>query len=432
VPAFSPCDEENIMSEHSPAAQAHRAHRIRPMTGRDPHESGRTATALELLYDLVFVVAIGQAANQLAHLVAEGHYAAGIGGFAFAMFAVIWAWINFSWFASAFDTDDWPYRLATMVQMVGVTILGLGLPQMFHSIDAGHGIDNRVMVAGYVVMRVAMVFLWLRAARQSPRHRAACLAYVKVIVLAQIGWVAMTFVHLALAPTVSIFAALLLLELAGPYLAETRHGGTPWHAHHMAERYGLLAIITLGEGVIGTVASLSAVVEAQGWTTDAVLVAVAGMGLTFGMWWCYFMLPVGELLHVRRQRSFVWGYGSMPVLTAIAATGAGLHVAALFIEHTAHIGPAAAVLALAIPVAVYLAGIYLMYSALFADVDPFHALLIAITALVLAAGPLLAASGVSMAVCLLVVMLAPAVTVIGYETRGHRHLAEVMDRTLRD
>jgi len=419
------------MSEHVQAAAADRTHRIRPMSGRDPHEIGRTATPLELLFDLVFVVAIGQAANQLAHLVAEGHYGAGIGAFGFAMFAVLWAWINFSWFASAFDTDDWPYRLATMVQMVGVTVLGLGLPQMFHSIDSGHGVDTRIIVAGYVVMRVAMVFLWLRAARQCPPHRAACLAYAKTIVLAQIGWVTMSFLHLSLVPAAVMFVALLLVEMAGPYLAETRHGGTPWHAHHMAERYGLLAIIALGEGVIGTVASLSAVVEAQGWTTDAVLVAVAGMGLTFGMWWCYFLLPAGEILHVHRERSFLLGYGMLPVLAAIAATGAGLHVAALYIEHEAHIGPVATVLALAIPVAVYLAGFYLMYSVLFADVDAFHALLGVLTAVVLAAGPLLAASGVSMAVCLLVVMLAPVVTVVGYEIHGHRHVAAALARTLR-
>lgn len=419
------------MTEQQHAAQADRTHRTRPMIGRDPHERGRTATTLELLYDLVFVVAIGQAANQFAHLIAEGYYAVGIGALAFAMFAVIWAWINFSWFASAFDTDDWPYRLATMVQMVGVTILGLGLPQMFHSIAAGHSIDNRVIVAGYVVMRVAMVSLWLRAARQSPQHRAACIAYAKTIVIAQIGWVAMTFVHLAIVPTALIFVALLLLELAGPYIAETRHGGTPWHAHHMAERYGLLVIIALGEGVVGTVASLSAVVEAHGWTTDAVLVVVAGMGLTFGMWWCYFLLPVGEILHAHRERSFRWGYGMFPILAAIAATGAGLHVAALFIGQEAHIGPVATVLALAIPVALYLAGVYLMYSGLFADIDPFHALLGVLTAVVLTAAPLLAAAGVSTTVCLLVVMLAPLVTVVGYEMHGYRHVVKALERTLR-
>ena len=93
-------------------------------------------------------------------------------GFALAAFAITWAWINFSWFASAYDTDDWIYRLTTMVQMVGVVILALGLADVFESIDEGETVNNGVMVAGYVVMRVAMVFQWARAARQDPARRA--------------------------------------------------------------------------------------------------------------------------------------------------------------------------------------------------------------------------------------------------------------------
>ena len=89
----------------------------------------RAATPLELLYDLTFVVAFGVASEQFAHLLAEGHLAAGLTAFVLAVFAICWAWINFSWFASAYDTDDWAFRLATMVQMVGVIILALGLPQ---------------------------------------------------------------------------------------------------------------------------------------------------------------------------------------------------------------------------------------------------------------------------------------------------------------
>ena len=112
-----------------------RAHRLRVMSGRDPNEQHRAATPLELLYDLTFVVAFGVAGEQFAHLLAEGHFAAGLDGFGFAIFAICWAWINFSWFASAYDTDDWVFRVATMVQMVGVIILALGLPQVFHSID---------------------------------------------------------------------------------------------------------------------------------------------------------------------------------------------------------------------------------------------------------------------------------------------------------
>jgi low temperature requirement protein LtrA len=57
--------------------------------------------------------------------------------FGLATFAICWAWINFSWFASAYDTDDWAFGLATMVQIVGVIILALGLPQVFRSIDQG-------------------------------------------------------------------------------------------------------------------------------------------------------------------------------------------------------------------------------------------------------------------------------------------------------
>jgi low temperature requirement protein LtrA len=81
------------------------SHRVRPMSGRDPHETGRTATPLELLFDLTFVVAFGFAGNEAAHALAEAHWGAALLGFGLAMFAVCWAWINFTWFASAYDTD---------------------------------------------------------------------------------------------------------------------------------------------------------------------------------------------------------------------------------------------------------------------------------------------------------------------------------------
>ena len=79
---------------------------------------------------------------------AEGHVATAISGFCLAVFAVAWAWMNFSWFASAYDNDDWLFRVATMVQMVGVIILSLGIPEMFASIDRGGALDVGVMVAG--------------------------------------------------------------------------------------------------------------------------------------------------------------------------------------------------------------------------------------------------------------------------------------------
>src|ERR1700752_4845985 len=273
------------------------AHRFRRMSGRDPHEEHRVATPLELLFDLTFVVAFGVAASAFAHALAEDHVGTGLAGFAFSAFAVAWAWINFSWFASAYDTDDWGYRLTTMLQMAGVIILALGIPPVYASIEHGDHLDNGVMVAGYVVIRIAMVFQWLRAAKPDPLRRKACLTYAATITIAQVGWVALLFTHTSIRVSFALCGALLLVELMGPWLAERRTSGTPWHAHHIAERHGLMVIIALGEGVIGTVASLSAVVAAQGWTTDAVLVTIVGTGLTFGMWWMYFAIPQADLVH---------------------------------------------------------------------------------------------------------------------------------------
>src|SRR4051794_32139384 len=169
-------------------------HTVVRMSGRDPHEDGRAATPLELLFDLTFVIAFGAAANELAHFLADDHVWDGVVGFAFATFAVSWAWINFTWFASAYDTDDWIYRLTTMVQMVGVLILALGLPDMFESLLEDDHLDNRVMVLGYVVMRVPMVLQWLRAGRQDPRRAAVCRVFVATLLVSQAAWVVLALV----------------------------------------------------------------------------------------------------------------------------------------------------------------------------------------------------------------------------------------------
>ena len=405
-------------------------HHPRPMGGRDPQQPHRTATPLELLFDLTFVIAFGAAASQYAHAVAEGHLKTGLLGFGFSAFAISWAWINFSWFASAYDTDDWIFRVITMVQMIGVLVLAIGLPRMFASIEHGDLLDNSVMVLGYVIMRVAMVSQWLRAARQDPARRRACLTYAGAISAAQLGWVVLIFLDFSIAVTFGFSALLTAVEMTGPYLAERYAGGTPWHAHHIVERYGLFAIIALGEGVIGTVATLSAVVGAGGWTADAVLVAVAGTGLTFGMWWVYYIVPAAPVLHARRNKSFVWGYGQILVVAAIVATGAGLHVAAYFIEHKAHIGPVGTVLSVAVPVAAYVGLVYALYTYLIGRFDRFHVFLLAGTFLVIAFAVLAAIADVNMAYCLVIVMLAPAVTVVGYELVGHRHEAEALSEEL--
>ena len=119
----------------------------RPMRGRDPGEAHRAATPLELLFDLTFVVAVSQAAAQLHHALAEGRTGSGLFGYAAVFFAIWWAWMNFTWFASAYDNDTVLYRLGVFVQVAGILILAAGVPRAFNDEDFS------VVIVGYVVMR---------------------------------------------------------------------------------------------------------------------------------------------------------------------------------------------------------------------------------------------------------------------------------------
>ena len=71
---------------------------------------------------------------------------------------------------------------------------------------------------------------------------------------------------------------------------------------------------------------------------------------------------------------------------------------------------------------------YVLYSLLMRARDSLHLALGAATLGLLALSVALAAIGVSMAVCLLVLALVPAVTVVGYETLGHRHVSDALRR----
>jgi low temperature requirement protein LtrA len=141
----------------------------------------------------------------------------------------------------------------------------------------------------------------------------------------------------------------------------------------------------------------------------------------------YFTVPAGEVLYVHRERVFPWAYGHMLIFGSIAATGAGLHVAAYYIGHEANIGATATVLTVAarrgFRVRTFAPHAYLLHSG-----DPFPVALLAGTAAILALAVLLASGGLPMAVCLVVLMLAPLVTVVGYETVGHRHLTAALNR----
>jgi low temperature requirement protein LtrA len=321
------------------------------MTARSPHEVHRTATPLELLFDLVFVVAIAQAASELHHAIAELHPLEGLIGYLMVFFAIWWAWMAFTWFASAYDCDDVPYRLLVFVQISGALLLASGIPTMFETRT-----PNIATVGGYVVMRLALVVQWLRASASDPERRRTARRYALGITVLQTAWVAMLFVPQYWVPG---FLTLAALDLALPAWAE-RASPTTWHPHHIAERYGLLTLIVLGESILSATTAIESAFTSGNALSDLAPLIVGGLLIVYSMWWIYFDRPVHDLLTSIRK-AFVWGYGHYFVFGSAAAVGAGLAVAVDAATHHAKIGPVGAGVAVAVPVATYLVCLWILH-----------------------------------------------------------------------
>jgi low temperature requirement protein LtrA len=330
----------------------------RAMVGRDVSEHHRAATPLELLFDLCFVVAVSQAVSGLHHFAVEGNFAEGIQRYSFAFFAIWWPWVNFTWFASAFDTDDIAYRLAVLVQIGGNLTIAAGIPRYFEQQD------YTVLVIGYVIMRLGLVELWLRAARNDPRAGPAAKRFAFGITLVQIGWVVRLFVPHDVG--VPMIAALMLAELAVPIWAE-RAGRTQWHPGHIAERYGLFTLIVLGESILGATVSIQSAFDAGEDVTSLVMIAAGGLLIVFAMWWLYFDQPTDGSLRMfwrgesgLRESPFIFGYGHLFIFATAAAVGGGLEIAVDFATHHTGISAPQAAAMIAGPVALYLTSIWVL------------------------------------------------------------------------
>ncbi|MEU8123854.1 low temperature requirement protein A [Spirillospora sp. NPDC049024] len=334
------------------------------MTARAIDEPHRASSQLELLFDLTFVVAVAAVTAEFAHDIAGGRALAGLVPFLQVFFAVWWAWMNFTWFASSYDTDDVPYRLLTMVQMAGVLVIAAAVPAA-----ADHA-DYRAVAAGYLVMRAALVGQWLRAGAEDPAGRRTALRYALGISVAQAGWLLWLAASAAgavpSAAQVPCFAGLALLELAVPRWAE-RTAPTAWHPHHIAERYGLFTIILFGESVLAASNGLGGALEEAEIGGPLVVIAGSGLVLLFSLWWLYFLAPAGDALDDRRHLSYLWGYGHYGIFAGLAALGAGLEVAVEQTGPEIEASPLAICYAVAIPTALFVLMLWIVHRPLLAE-----------------------------------------------------------------
>jgi low temperature requirement protein LtrA len=314
------------------------------MRPRDPREPGRTASTLELFFDLVFVVAVSNAAVQLHHALSREPRRDGLTSYAMVFFGS-GGLDELHLVRHVLRHRRLALPLLTIVQMSGV-LVPLGVEPAF----TDH--DYTLLILAYVVMRVAMVAQWLRAS--CPPGAAADQDLAGGIALLQVCW--LLLLALPEVPGRIAFIVLVGAELAIPVIAE-RHGTTPWHPHHITERYGLFTLILLGESLL---ASANAVIEAlhdEAALGPLISIAVVAVVVTAALWWIYFWPPHHTAIRDLHS-SLRYGYVHYFVFAAAGAFSAGIEVEIDVLTGHSQLGDVAASFTVTVPIAIFVLGIW--------------------------------------------------------------------------
>lgn len=234
-------------------------------------EPERTATRLELFFDLAFVVALGELALHFAKDLGVDGWLWSVGTFV----ALWWVWAGYTVYANRFDSDDVAYRVSKLAAMGAVLGCAAALP------TAADGIPTSFVLC-YAATQVLLAVLYLRAAWHLSEAGPVARVYLTGLGGGALLWLA----SLAVAPTTRAWFGLAAVIIAGvaPVVGRRRTAAVTLHLEHLPERVGLLVILVLGEVTAAVVLGLK---EAH-WTASSTVAAGLAFVLGAALWWLYF------------------------------------------------------------------------------------------------------------------------------------------------
>ena len=284
-----------------------------PVLWRPTRGDARRVTWIELFFDLVFVAVVAQVGAPLGQ-----HYAPdGVARYAFLLFVTWWAWHGYAIYTTRFDARDGIQRATTLLQMVAVIFMAANAEDDLAS-ESSAG-----FAAAYALMRLILVAEYLRASALAPARQLAR-EYAAGYGLAAGLWLVSALVPLPI--RFGLWGLALAVDV-GTAVVTSRHATSlPPHAEHLPERFGLFTLILLGESIVDAVKGIQ---SQAGWTPQAAMAALCGIGLLFAMWWSYFEGAAGPAdRHVRSRREArwleVWSYAHVPLYVGVAVTGLGI------------------------------------------------------------------------------------------------------------
>ncbi|MET3424561.1 low temperature requirement protein LtrA [Actinoplanes tereljensis] len=281
-------------------------------------DTNRSATRLELFFDLAFVLFVARCADLLAK------DETWVGGLTFAAVVAVgwWAWASSALYANRFDTDDAVFRLLMLVGMAAVIGMAASIDEL----------GGAWFTLSYVLLRFVLVAGYLRAWWHVPDARPTMRPYL----IGHTAGAAFWLVSLAVPGPAKyvLWGVGVAVDLLGPTLSARLEDALPLHMEHLPERFGLFVILVLGESVAAAVTG----VHDGAWKGGVVVTAVFAFVATAALWWSYFDLSGGaakrrllEEGHDRTRQGVhdFYVYAHLPVAISLAAVAVGLEHAIL-------------------------------------------------------------------------------------------------------
>lgn len=235
---------------------------------------------LELFFDLVYVFAVTQLAH---HLLVDLSWT-GLGQTVLLLLLVSWwAWIYTTWMANWFDPDVVPVRVVLIATMLLSLLMAVAIPGAF---------EERAMLfaASYVTLQVLRnAYIAFVMDRDSDFGRA----FERILawsIFSGAIWIIGAFPLLEeWRPAIWLLA--LAIDYAGPLAGYWTPGlgrslASSWNIEGglFSERFQLFIIIALGESIVVTGATASAL-DLNATIVSALIVAFLG---SVALWWLYF------------------------------------------------------------------------------------------------------------------------------------------------
>jgi low temperature requirement protein LtrA len=268
----------------------------------------RSATWLELFFDLVFVISVAELVRRLGHHISVQ----AVGQFIALFIPVWWCWVGHTVYATRFDTDDIIHRLLTFTMMFAAAIMAKQVPTAFET-------GSRGFAGGYVLARLCLLISYTRARLHVPEARKMTTLYLSGFGLGALFWLVSLLVS---SPERFVLWAIGMgIDFIIPWLGrKSILQKAPLDTSHFPERFGLFTIIVLGETILAVVSGLSEAV----WYWPSITAAILAFLLAVSIWYLYFSY-IHKADHEGKLGSgqpFI--YGHLPLVLALAAVGAGV------------------------------------------------------------------------------------------------------------